>query len=174
MISKTFKAFNDALEAMINQIASFFDWCFQQMTSETGALGIMAGSFVVAQVALLGLIPPLLGAIALGLLAGTAMGKGYIQNKAQGIEHVTSNNDPIVETEIIPYDQWPDKCYVCHDDIPDDMEIRGQFVIHKGESESRTKAVPLCESCTWTHSTLVDNHDTLVEIYDERDEPTEL
>ena len=174
MISKTFKAFNDAIEAMINQIASFFDWCFKQMSSDTGALGVMAGSFVVAQVALLGLIPPILGGIALGLLTGTAIGKGYIQNKTPDLKNVTSNNDPIVETEIIPYDQWPDECYVCHDDIPDDMEIRGQFVIHKGESESRTKAVPLCESCTWTHSTLVDNHDTLVEIYDERGKPSEL
>jgi hypothetical protein len=54
------------------------------------------------------------------------------------------------------------------------MRIRGQFVIHKGESQAKTKAVPLCEECTWTHSTLVDNHDALVGIYDEREQPTEL
>lgn len=174
MIRETFKAFIDVFEDMIQALASFFDWCFHEMTSDKGSLGVMAGCFFVAQVAMLGFIPPIFGGFALSGLAGTAIGKVYIQNQGPDMDHVIDNSDPVVETEIVPYDKWPNECYVCRSDIPDDMDIRGQFVIHKGESQSKTKAIPMCEECTWTHSTLVDNHDTLVGIYDERQQPTEL
>jgi len=162
------------VNGLANRLASFFDWVFAAAWSNKALAVAMMACFVVAQLAILGLIPGIIGGLALGGLAGTAIGKVFIENRGPDIDHVMSDNSPVVETELVPYDKWPDECYVCRDDIPDDMEIRGQFVIHKGESEAETKAVPLCEECTWTHSTLIDNHDHLVGIYDERQEPTEL
>lgn len=162
------------LGVMIQMLASFFDWVWQKAWSNAGFVGVMLVLFVATQASLIGLIPTFIGSLAFGAFAGIAISKVFIATRRPKMDHVTSDSSPVVETELVPYSKWPDECYACLNEIPDDMEIRGQFVIHKGESESQTKAVPLCESCTWTYSTLVDNHDTLVEIYDERDEPTEL
>lgn len=161
----TFKQLFDLFTGMLQSIV-------KALTHPKVHLLLMAASFIGAQAVIVfgGVAFPfsIAGAACLGLLAGFAVWGWKIQQ------------DPPVKThtetiqEIVPYDQWPDQCYVCNDDIPDGMNYRGQYVVHKGEGESQTKAVPLCEECVWTYSTLMDNHDTLVGIYDCRDDPVEL
>lgn len=137
--------------------------------NETVHLAVIFIAFVGAQAALIvGAVPAIAGSAGLGLLAGFAFW-GWMT-----VKNPPTQYDKVVESEIIPYDQWPNECYVCGDEIPDDMEYRGQFVIHKGESEAKTKAAPLCESCTWTYSTLMDNHEALVGAYDRRGNPVDL
>lgn len=166
--------FEDMFQTIADSIAAIVG---HVMESDGALLGLLVALFISTQVALIGLVPTIFGSIVFSIFAGISIGKLYVYDPTPDMDHMdhaVSDSTPVVETELVPYDKWPDECYVCRDDIPNDMEIRGQFVIHKGESEAETKAVPLCEECTWTHSTLVDNHDTLVKIYDERTEPTEI
>lgn len=163
------------MDSMLNRLGNSTARIVGGMMESRGALlAVLLTLFLVVEATLIGLIPTIFGSAALGIFAGLSIGKLYIYAPASSIDDVTTRNNSIVETEIVPYNSWPDKCYICDDEVEEDMEIRGQFVVHKGESESQTKAVPLCEECTWTHSTLIDNHDMLVGIYDERQETTEL
>ncbi len=143
------------------------------MDTGVESIAIILTMTIIVLGALLSVIPTIIGPPALGVLVGTALGQLHTNStNSSGTTDTTSDNTSA--KSIIPYEQWPDECYVCHDSINRDMDIRGQFVVHKGESKSETKAVGLCEECTWTHSTLVDNHDTLVSIYDDRTEPATL
>lgn len=90
--------------------------------------------------------------------------------------HGLSDNSTEVETqieeEIIPYKDWPDSCYACPNDIDD--ELRAQFVVHREESEAGLRAVGLCNECALTYSTVLDNHDILLDAYDKTDDPIDI
>lgn len=159
-------------------IETALDWYGKTAASDKGAVGIMIVCLIVSQVALMGFIPTIIGNFSLGVLAGTGIAKVVFNNDSND-NSIDKYNQPVskeVETkkEIVPYNQWPDECYVCNDNIPENMSIRGQYVVHKGESNTQMKAIPLCESCTWTHATLLDNHDRMTKIFDERENETEL
>lgn len=134
--------------------------------------GLLFNTFIIAQVAIIlgsSTLLTIAGGLALGVLSGFALWGWMIVHNPPVETHTET-----VE-RIVPYDQWPDKCYVCGKDIDSDMELRGQFVIHKGESEAETRAVPLCEECTWTYTTLTEWHDELVAgVYDRRGDPIDL
>lgn len=146
---------------MKKEILDRLEWLIKKIHTDKGAIILTFSSFVVVEMALLGWIPMVIGALALVV---------SLVSLAILIEIVTDQEDIVYETEseIIPYENWPDSCYVCNGEIPDDMRTRGQFAINKGESVSMTKSIGLCEECTWTYSTLLDNHDELVRIYDDR------
>lgn len=140
---------------------------FGKLWSENTLLLVMLVLFLVTAVAIAGLIPTIIGNFTFGIFAGTAIGKIFIENTR------TEIREREVE-KIVPYEQWPEQCYSCGDEIPESMEYRGQYVVHKGEDAAKTKAVGLCEECTWTYSTLVDNHERFIDPLDCRNDPIEL
>ncbi len=134
---------------------------------------VLLVAFAVVQVAiLLGVssVPLSIGAsLCLGLLGGAGVWGWRLLHEPPVEKHTET-----VE-KLVPYDQWPDQCYVCNSDIDGDMKVRGQFVVHKGQSEAETKAAPLCEECTWTYTTLAEYDEQLVsDVYDCRGEPVDL
>jgi len=154
------------MDSIANTIASLLSWDKLQLVASLVA-------FIAAQVILLTASMAIFPQIALSLCLGTLAGFAYWGYHQTHVNPRVETHTETVE-QLIPYDQWPDQCYVCNSDIEHDMNVRGQLAIHKGEEEAKTKAAPLCESCTLTYSTLMDNHDTLVDIYDRRDRPVEL
>lgn len=133
-------------------------------------LGPPAILFLLAQLSILGTLGPVVGFSAVSALLAvsitvliTPQGSTHPQP-----QHTHKSSNSSSEDNIIPYDAWPDECFACSTEIDDDMDIRGQFVVHKGDSVAQTKAVPLCEECTWTYSTLVDNSEPITEICDDR------
>lgn len=131
------------------------------------SLVIALGCFILTTVALAQFIPLIVGSVSFSIFCSICVGKVWIERRVIKTETKT-------ETKIIPYDAWPDSCVACGEDIPDSMELRGQFAVHRNESTSGTKSGGLCNECTRTYSTLVDNHTHLVDVYDKSEEPVEL
>jgi len=151
------------MQTIADTIASGVDWTFGAMTSEKGTMFIALAGLVVGMLALQGWVPVIAGSIALGLLAGQAfrpiLQTSTVRTKTETID------------KIVPYNDWPDECYGCGQTLG---SVRGQLAIHKGESTDQMKAVGLCETCTRTHSTLLDYSDRVQEAFDHRGEPEEI
>lgn len=129
---------------------------------------------VITQLSIAGIMfGPVVGGVAVGSIAGIAIAEAFFRERDSGDIQI-NDTERVVETEVVPYDEWPSDCYSCGKDIEKSMEVRGQFVVHKGQSEAETKAVGVCESCVWTYGTLFDNADELTRIYDHRGDPVEL
>lgn len=131
--------------------------------TDKAVIFIAVAGMVVGILALLGFLPTIVGSIALGLLAGQSLRPilqtSNIQTRTERIE------------KMVPYDSWPDECYGCGQTLG---SVRGQFVVHKDDDPNSLKAVGLCETCTRTHSTLLDYSDVVAESFDHRDEPEEI
>lgn len=138
------------------------------------SLAIALGCFILTTLALAQFIPLIVGSVSFGIFCGICVGKVWIERRVIKARRRRSATETKTETKIIPYDKWPDSCVACGEDIPDSMELRGQFTVHRNESTSGTKSGGLCNECTRTYSTLVDNHTHLVDVYDKSEEPVEL
>lgn len=153
----------DMMEDTANFISDGVMWGMDKLATKQGLmLIILVGSGLVAG-HIWWTLPVMAASVGLGLLIGQAM-RGLLQ---------TSTFETRTETidKIVPYDNWPDSCYACDNELG---HVRGQLVIHKGEDTNQMKAVGLCENCTRTHSTMLDYSDRFAEIYDMRGEPEEL
>jgi hypothetical protein len=151
----------------------------KMLTSEyfdKGTLILALICFMVTTLALAQVVPLYFGSITFGLFTGTAIGQAWIkQSSTNTIDKTTDQQtQSTADMNMTAWSAWPDTCYACDEPIDTDMSIRGQFVVHKGESTNQTKATGLCEECVWTYSTLIDNHSHLVKTYDGRENPTEL
>lgn len=174
LVFKRLISTHSKIVAMFQKIMDTIASTFNKIPPEKGLFVVMTITLLLTQAAIMGIIPTMVGAIAFGIFSGFSIGKIFIEQREDSSNHIRTKTETEVKEKIIPYDSWPDDCYTCGEDIDENMEYRGQFVVHKGESDIKTKAVPLCEECMWTHSTLIDNHDRLVETYDGRVEPEEL
>ena len=140
------------------------------------SLLIALAAFMLTTLALAGALPSTVGSLSFGIFAGVCFGKVWIEQAGAKRRRDRSNTTTSsnTEKEIIPYENWPDSCVACGKEIPDSMELRGQFCVHRDESVADTKAGGLCSECTRTYSTLVDNHTQLLDIYDKSEDPVEL
>lgn len=140
----------------------------------SGAIEILIYTVLVALMllVLVEIIPVIFIGIPAGYIIGDIL---FVYVVPDDSDDTTVRSDSPIQVEketetIVPYEDWPTECYGCGESITDDMDVRGQFVVHKGESVANTKAVGLCDECTWTGSTVVDNMYQFTEPFDGRDE----
>jgi hypothetical protein len=160
---RRFRVLIDMMQVVMDAISNAVSGVFDILTTERGTIFVTLVGMVFSMLALQGWVPVIVGSVALGLLAGQAF-RPLLQ---------TSSNSTRTETieKMVPYNEWPNECYACGQPLG---SVRGQLVVHKGDNANSLKAVGLCETCTRTHSTLLDYSDEMEEIFDSRGDPEEL
>lgn len=82
---------------------------------------------------------------------------------------IFSDEEESVEERIVPYNEWHNNCYACGKFITEDVEERGQFVVHREEDKNHTAAVGLCSKCTRQFSTLIEHWEKFETTFDVRE-----
>lgn len=124
--------------------------------------------FILTLAAFIGIVPSIFGFLTLGILTGTAIAGNVLNQSTQDSgDTLDAYDDSSSDSVTI------DECYPCSSYIDTDSSVYGELTLYNTRTQSE-KDVPLCESCTWTYTTLADNHDHLVKVYGERGDTEEI
>lgn len=166
MLDKLLEPMSRVIDNLTRIIGGAFSSIADFFTLNTSAMTVMVvmlAAVLASAVTSLSPMFAIVGALNLALIVVLLVLRDH-----ENTNSVTSTKK---EKELVPYDDWPNDCYACGSELG---QVRAQFVVQKGESVNKLKAVGVCDACARTHSALLDYSDRLDKIYNMRGEPEEI